>query len=268
MLLTTIISLNVTRHCLVVSIFPLPAQVQIFQPPHKRLEDAEEHQRDLEQAFEDMYMMQTGQPVKPTSIAWLGFLNECIVRLISDLVAIHLLAWRLCWWWWRCFPLRWSPCWQLSEASFLIGSLCVAALLFSASWLLFVCLAYCFVNQSNEILRELLHDPMLVVTTTTMMTTMTMSTMMVMMVIMMRMMIWWWRCRRWWRGWRWWWWWWWWWWRVVVVEVMTVFTSSWLIFLIFPTCATSILRLYRRLDSRTWTSTSRNTVAGRKSPIW
>ncbi|CAH3197112.1 unnamed protein product [Porites evermanni] len=34
--------------------------VRIFQPPHKRLEDAEERQRDLEQAFEDMYMMQTG----------------------------------------------------------------------------------------------------------------------------------------------------------------------------------------------------------------
>ena len=42
---------------------------------------------------------------------------------------------------------------------FLIGSLCVAALLFSASGLLFVCLAYCCVNQSNEILRELLHGP-------------------------------------------------------------------------------------------------------------
>ena len=35
----------------------------------------------------------------------------------------------------------------------LIGSICVAALLFSASGLLFVCLAYFFVNQSNEILR-------------------------------------------------------------------------------------------------------------------
>lgn len=34
--------------------------VRIFQPPHKRLEDAEDRQRDLEQAFEDMYMMQTG----------------------------------------------------------------------------------------------------------------------------------------------------------------------------------------------------------------
>jgi len=35
-------------------------QVHIFQPPHKRLEDAEDRQRDLEQAFEDMYMLQTG----------------------------------------------------------------------------------------------------------------------------------------------------------------------------------------------------------------
>ena len=35
-------------------------QVRIFQPPHKRLEDAEDRQRDLEQAFEDMYMLQTG----------------------------------------------------------------------------------------------------------------------------------------------------------------------------------------------------------------
>jgi hypothetical protein len=35
-------------------------QVKIFQPPHKRVEDAEERQRDLEQAFEDMYMLQTG----------------------------------------------------------------------------------------------------------------------------------------------------------------------------------------------------------------
>ena len=35
-------------------------KVRIFQPPHKRLEDAEDRQRDLEQAFEDMYMMQTG----------------------------------------------------------------------------------------------------------------------------------------------------------------------------------------------------------------
>jgi len=34
--------------------------VHIFQPPHKRLEDAEDRQRDLEQAFEDMYMLQTG----------------------------------------------------------------------------------------------------------------------------------------------------------------------------------------------------------------
>ena len=34
--------------------------MRIFQPPHKRLEDAEDRQRDLEQAFEDMYMMQTG----------------------------------------------------------------------------------------------------------------------------------------------------------------------------------------------------------------
>ncbi|XP_031548767.1 uncharacterized protein LOC116286393 [Actinia tenebrosa] len=34
--------------------------VRIFQPPHKRLEDEEERQRDLEQAFEDMYMVQTG----------------------------------------------------------------------------------------------------------------------------------------------------------------------------------------------------------------
>ncbi|PFX25843.1 uncharacterized protein LOC111329743 isoform X2 [Stylophora pistillata] len=33
--------------------------VRIFQPPHKRLEDAEDRQRDLEQAFEDMYMMHT-----------------------------------------------------------------------------------------------------------------------------------------------------------------------------------------------------------------
>ena len=43
---------------------------------------------------------------------------------------------------------------QLSEASFLIGSLCVAALLFSASGLLFVCLAYCFVNQSAVMSRK------------------------------------------------------------------------------------------------------------------
>lgn len=35
-------------------------QVRIFQPPHKRLEDAEDRQRDLEQAFEDMYMLHTG----------------------------------------------------------------------------------------------------------------------------------------------------------------------------------------------------------------
>lgn len=34
--------------------------MRIFQPPHKRMEDAEERQRDLEQAFEDMYMLQTG----------------------------------------------------------------------------------------------------------------------------------------------------------------------------------------------------------------
>ena len=43
--------------CYIVLLF---LQVRIFQPPHKRLEDAEERQRDLEQAFEDMYMMQTG----------------------------------------------------------------------------------------------------------------------------------------------------------------------------------------------------------------
>ena len=63
----------------------------------------------------------------------------------------------------KCF---WWGCWGNFGSVAALGSLfsdgtslCVAALLFSASGLLFVCLAYCFVDQSNEILRELLHDP-------------------------------------------------------------------------------------------------------------
>ncbi|XP_076097382.1 uncharacterized protein LOC143067763 isoform X3 [Mytilus galloprovincialis] len=32
---------------------------QVFEPPHKRVEDREDHQRNLETAFEDMYMAQT-----------------------------------------------------------------------------------------------------------------------------------------------------------------------------------------------------------------
>ncbi|XP_052104935.1 uncharacterized protein LOC127737994 isoform X4 [Mytilus californianus] len=32
---------------------------QVFEPPHRRIEDREDHQRNLETAFEDMYMAQT-----------------------------------------------------------------------------------------------------------------------------------------------------------------------------------------------------------------
>ena len=36
------------------------SQKQIFEPPHRHLEGKEEEQRDMEQAFENMYMAATG----------------------------------------------------------------------------------------------------------------------------------------------------------------------------------------------------------------
>lgn len=34
-------------------------QKQVFEPPHRRLEDRDEHQKNMEEAFEDMYMADT-----------------------------------------------------------------------------------------------------------------------------------------------------------------------------------------------------------------
>ena len=36
-------------------------QKQIFEPPHRHLEEKQEEQRGMEEAFENMYMQATGQ---------------------------------------------------------------------------------------------------------------------------------------------------------------------------------------------------------------
>lgn len=57
-------------------------QKQVFEPPHRRIEDREDHQRNLETAFEDMYMAQTGRfiliPTKNKMPLWF---RNCLIHI-------------------------------------------------------------------------------------------------------------------------------------------------------------------------------------------
>ena len=60
------------------------SQKQIFEPPHRHLEGKEEEQRDMEQAFENMYMAATG---------WFFMFDRHLEMVVLFSVRSHSLIW-------------------------------------------------------------------------------------------------------------------------------------------------------------------------------
>lgn len=55
-------------------------QKQVFEPPHRRLEDRDEHQKNMEEAFEDMYMADTS--MRSRCLYWMFQIKTIVFTLL------------------------------------------------------------------------------------------------------------------------------------------------------------------------------------------
>ena len=65
-------------------------QKQVFEPPHRRLEDLDDRQKDMEEAFEDMYMANTS--MRTRNLYWLFPIKSFLWTCFFCFVCFYLTA--------------------------------------------------------------------------------------------------------------------------------------------------------------------------------